>query len=103
LEHHAGKCRCDGRRLLASQGLIISGRVTDRYDYGLSGVQVTCKGKNGTVSNITNAEGFYSFSSMVPGSYTVKAVKPRTKFKPASAKVTLTNSSRTNLIFKASK
>lgn len=88
---------------LASQGLIISGRVTDRYGYGLSSVQVTCKGKSGTVSSTTNAEGFYSFSNMVPGSYTVKAVKPRTKFKPASAKVTLTNSSRTNLIFKASK
>jgi hypothetical protein len=88
---------------LASQGLIISGQVTDRYGYGLLGVQVTCKGKAGTQSSTTNAEGFYSFSNMAAGSYTVKAVKPRTKFKPASAKVNLTNSSRTNLLFKASK
>jgi hypothetical protein len=87
---------------LASQGLVISGRVTDRYGYGLSGVQVTCKGKSGTVFGTTNAEGFYGFSNMVPGSYTVKPIRPRTKFKPGSAKVSLTNSSRTNLLFKAS-
>jgi hypothetical protein len=88
---------------LASQGLIIGGRVTDRAGSGLPGVQVTCKAKTGTLSTTTNAEGFYSFNNMQPNSYTVKAIKPRTKFKPSTFRVSLTNSSRNDLRFSASK
>jgi hypothetical protein len=51
---------------LANQGLTVGGRVTDRAGFGLPGVQVTCKGKTGTLSAVTNAEGFYGFNNMLP-------------------------------------
>jgi len=45
----------------------------DGGEPGLSGITVTLSGPNGTVTTTTGANGFYSFSNLQAGSYTVSA------------------------------
>ena len=68
---------------------------------GGAGATVTLSGA-ASRSVIADANGFYSFSGLAPGSYTVTPTKTGYSFTPASAPVSLTTADVTGLNFTAS-
>src|ERR1035441_3775834 len=63
--------------ILAAQGgyAIVSGRVQDTSTAVVPGVQVSARNANTgvVVNSLSNAEGYYTFTNLVPGTYSITA------------------------------
>lgn len=78
----------------------ISGRVVlNTTTTGLSGVSVSA-GQN-TTTAISNSNGDFTISGLVPGQYTVTPTLANTTFNPTSSQTTITNQNITGLSFSA--
>ena len=60
---------------------VVSGYIVDEFDAGIEGVTVALTGDKSD-STTTDAHGFYSFSNIVNGSYTVTPTKSGLEFTP---------------------
>jgi len=68
--------------------------IQDALEPGISGVTVQLSGTDALGNTInktttTDANGFYSFTELVPGTYTVTFVKPSSVYKPSPSNVAL--------------
>ncbi|KAI2514321.1 protein of unknown function DUF11 [Fragilaria crotonensis] len=67
----------DGNNFMDSNLGTISGSVKDDDDSPLAGVKITLNDSTGVVATtLTDAQGLYEFTGLVPGSYTVTETNP---------------------------
>ena len=84
-----------GIDFLAVAGVGIAGQVTDAAGKALAGVTVTrTGGAQPTAISVTNSKGFYAFSSVPNGTYTLTPTKGGFSFNPVSASVTIAGTSK---------
>lgn len=75
---------------LALSGPFIAGRVENREGVGISGVRITARKSTGqTVVAQTNANGFFGFSDLAPGTYTLTPTASGIVFSPPTRTVSI--------------
>lgn len=74
----------------------ITGRIADTGGVAISGVNVT---RTGNVTVVTNGAGYFTFTGVVPGNYTLTPAKAGLIFNPTSRSVSVTNANLTGQNF----
>jgi len=85
-----------GQNFIGSTGYTITGRVANSSGTGLSGISVAISG-GPTVT--TNGAGYYTFTNVVNGSYTITPSFAGTVFAPANRNITVSGADQSNLNF----
>jgi len=79
----------------ASRNNQISGRISSTTGIGIANVSVS----RGAVSVLTNSAGYYTFTQVTNGNYTITPTLSGNTFSPASRAVTVNNNDTVNLNF----
>jgi hypothetical protein len=73
------------QNFVASSGYSVVGRISTSSGTGIAGVTVTMSGSGATA--VSNSAGYYTFSNVPDGSYTLTPTKSGMTFSPASRSV----------------
>ena len=88
-----------GVDFVAAQGVTISGRATNASSAGIAGVRIELQGAGSSVIATTDAQGFYSFDSVTPGNYILRATGGGYAFSPRERAVSVSSTSIANMNF----
>lgn len=83
----------------AVQGVTISGRATTANGSGIAGARIEREGISSLFSTTTDSQGYYSFASVTPGNYIVRATATGYAFSPRAKGVTVGSTTISNLDF----
>ncbi len=83
----------------AAQGVTISGRATNSSSAAIAGARIELQGVGILVSATTNAQGFYSFDSVTPGNYILRATGGGYAFSPRERAVSVSSTAIANQNF----
>jgi len=89
-----------GQNFIALSGYNVSGRISNGSGVGLSGINVMRTGSSS--SAVTNGAGYFTFSSVPNGSYTVTPNAAGQAFAPASRNIVVAGSNLSGFNFTAS-
>jgi hypothetical protein len=85
-----------GQNFIGSTGYTVTGRISDATGAAISNVTVTIAGVGSTTSN---SAGYYTFTNVPDGSYTLTPSLAGTTFAPASRSITLSGANQSGLNF----
>jgi uncharacterized delta-60 repeat protein len=84
---NAGTSNVSGQNFIGATGYSISGRVANASGVGQANINVKRTGSNQAA--LTNSAGYYTFTDVPDGTYTITAVATGTSFAPESRVVTI--------------